>query len=380
VRNLSPEWLTRASPLSADGALRTEALAGNVVCVEDLRLDNRIADHDRPRHEGLASMMLTGLIFQGRAWGLIRLYSRAPRRFTQQERGLLRSIADHAAMALSHARLRKLREEDQRIGRQVAMAADVQRRMLPRTVPEVGPFDVAAKYAPSFQLGGDFYDLFVRQGQLVMSVCDVVGKGVPAALLMSAVRASLRAFAQSPAGLDEVMSQLNRSLARDTLESEFATLWLGAADPATLRLTYCGAGHDPPLVFRCPAHRAPGAADVDELAAGGMALGIDPSQRYQLGSFDLRAGDVLLAYTDGLSEATNFENRKFGRARIQEAVLGLLAEQPGATAAQIIEHLVRSLRTFSGLLAAGDDVTMLAMRVRPGAAEARAVPPEGLGL
>ncbi len=363
-RGLSAAWLARSAPLSEGGALRALALQGEVVCVEDLQHDPRIADAARPKGEGLLSLITTGLVFQGRASGLIRLYSRTPRQFTAQDQGLLRSIADHVAMVLAHGRLRVLREEDQQIKRQVRIAADVQRRMLPQTMPAVDPFDLAALYAPSFHLGGDFYDVFVRRGQLALAVCDVVGKGVPAALLMSAVRASLRAHTLDLDQLDDVMSRVNRALVRDTLESEFATLWLGMADPLTLRLTYCGAGHDPPLIFRVPRHRAPNGADVDELSAGGMVLGIDPSQRYQLGQFDLQPGDIMLAYTDGLSEAANFENRKFGKERISAAVLELLTERPDADAAAVVEHLNRALRNFCGLKAANDDVTMVVMRVK----------------
>lgn len=364
ARGLSEAYLGDTTPLSADGALRERALGGAVVTVDDLLTDARIADHERPRGEGLRSLITTGLIFQGRPAGLMRLYSRSPRLFSEEETGLLRSIADQSAMALAHQRLRRLRDEDQQIKRQVQLAADVQRRMLPQTLPDMEPFELASRYAPSFQLGGDFYDLFPRRGQLFMAVCDVVGKGVPAALLMSAVRASLRAYTQDLADLDEVMGWLNRALARDTLESEFATLWVGVADPKTLRMTFCGAGHDPPLIFRVPGHRAPSMADVDELAAGGMALGIDPSQRYQLGQFDLRPGDVVLTYTDGLTDATDYENRKFGRDRVKAAVLGLLADQRDATAGEIAEHLVRELRQFCGLRAANDDVTLVVLRVR----------------
>lgn len=364
ARGLSDEYLANNAPLSSDGVLRERALLGEVVTVDDLQSDPRIADQGRPRAEGLQSLITTGLIFQGRPAGLMRLYSRSRRFFSEEETGLLRSIADQSAMALAHQRLRRLRDEDQQIKRQVQLAADVQRRMLPQTLPDMEPFELAARYAPSFQLGGDFYDLFPRRGQLFMAVCDVVGKGVPAALLMSAVRASLRAYTQDLADLDEVMGRLNRALARDTLESEFATLWVGVADPKTLRLTFCGAGHDPPLIFRVPAHRAPSMADVDELAAGGMALGIDPSQRYQLGQFDLRPGDVVLTYTDGLTDAADHENRRFGRDRVKTAVLGLLADRRDATAGQIAEHLVRELRQFCGLRAANDDVTLVVLRVR----------------
>lgn len=369
ARGLSPTWLARSRPISADGSIRAAALKGEVVCIENLQRDPRIVDQEQPRGEGLISLALTGLMYQGRASGLIRLYTKTPREFTVAERGLLRSIADHAAMVLAHATLRQLREEDQQIKRQVRVAADVQRRMLPQTLPDMPPFDLAARYAPSFHLGGDFYDVFERRGKLALAMCDVVGKGVPAALLMSAVRASLRAHTLEVEQLDEVMARLNRGLVRDTLEGEFATLWLAMADPTTLRMTYCGAGHDPPLVFRVPAHRAPRFEDVDELPAGGMVLGIDPSQRYQLGQFDLQPRDILIAYTDGLSEAMNFDGVKFGQNRIKNSVLDLLARQaeagaPPVSAAAIVDHLTRELRNFCGVRSTADDVTILVLRVR----------------
>lgn len=363
-KGLSEAWLARSGPISVAGELRARALLGEVIAVEDLAVDPRIAEPERARGEGLASLIVTGLLFQGRAVGLIRLYTRQPRHFSDQERGLLRSIADHAAMALGQARLRQLREDDQRLKRQLRTAAEVQRRMLPTELPVVPPFDLAARYAPSFHLGGDFYDAFVRHGQLVLAVCDVVGKGVPAALLMSAVRASVRAFTQDHSDLDEVMSRCNRALARDTLESEFATLWLAMADPVTLRLTYCAAGHEGPLVFRVPPHRPPTSADIDELSAGGMALGIDPSQRYPLGRFELRPRDVLIAYTDGLLDATDFSNRRFGKERLKRTVLDILAAEPEATPGRVIEGVMRALRSFSGVKQADDDVTLVVARVR----------------
>lgn len=198
----------------------------------------------------------------------------------------------------------------------------------------------------------------------MLAVCDVVGKGVPAALLMSAVRASLRAYTQDIPDLDEVMSRCNKALARDTLESEFATLWVGAIDPATLRVTYCGAGHEGPLVFRVPAHRPPTAADVDELGVGGMALGIDPSQRYALGRFELQAGDCLVAYTDGLPDTTNFQGQRFGKSGLKQAVLDLLQAAPQASSGAIVEGVMRALRNFGGLKSAEDDVTLVVARVR----------------
>ncbi|MFN7021825.1 MAG: PP2C family protein-serine/threonine phosphatase, partial [Phycisphaerales bacterium] len=339
---------------------------GQIIAVEDLRTDPRIADQQRVIDEGLFSLLTTGLLDQsagGRPIGLIRLYTRSPRVFTEDEGELLKAIAEHAASAVTSARLRAMREQDQHMQRQVRLAASVQRRMLPRTMPSIRPFEVAAHYAPSFELGGDFYDFLELGGHLGILIGDVVGKGVPAALLMSAVRASLRAHAQDVYHIDEVLSRVNRSLVVDTLDNEFATVWYGVADPGTLRLTYCGAGHDWPLLVRVPRDRAPEEKDINRLTADGMALGIDESQKYPKGTVQLAPRDVLLAFTDGLHDATNFEGKKFGGTRIRNALLEILTLEPEASASRIVDHVVAQVRQHTGLSGRGDDLTVVVLRV-----------------
>lgn len=363
-RGVSQEWVTQTKALSSGGVLRQAALGGEVVTVEDMRSDDRIVVRDMVRAEGICSLISTGLLYHGRPIGLIRLYTRRKRLFTPAEQVLLKSIADQSAAAIMNARLRVLREEDQRIQRQVKLAADVQRRMLPRTMPESNVLDIAARYAPSFELGGDFYDFIELGSNLGIVVGDVVGKGVAAALLMSAVRASLRAHAQDVYDIGEVLARVNAALLRDTRDNEFTTLWYGVIDPSSLRLTYCGAGHEWPIVVRVPSDRPPTEDDMVRLTADGMALGIDAEQRYTRGTFDLRPRDVLVAYTDGLTDSTNFESKRFGGTRVRHCLLDLLTREPDASAARIVEQLFWELRQFSGLSRRVDDVTLVVTRVR----------------
>ena len=360
TRGLSQQWLAESSPLSIDGQLRQAALRGEVVAVGDIITDPRIADASRAQAEGIVSLVSTGLIFAGRASGLIRLYSRTPRELTDNQKNLLRSIADHAAMALAHARLRQLRSQDEKMRRQLRLAADVQRRMLPRTLPVFAPFDIAAKYVPSFDLGGDFYDLFESGGKLAVVVGDVVGKGVPAALIMSSVRASVRAFAASGHALNEVIARVNASAVRDTLESEFITMWSGLVCPETLTVTYTAAGHDPALLFSL----RNGRAEVRELTTYDMALAIDPAQQYHVGREKLTPGDVLVVYTDGLTDAADFASNRFTRTRVIEAVALLMQNKPDATASEIVEKLMWTIRQFAGVRVANDDITLVVLRVK----------------
>lgn len=362
-RGLSEAWVLATTPLSRGGLLRQAALAGDIIAVEDLTSDARIADHARIRDEGLCSLLTTGLLDQGRPIGLIRLYTRTPRIFTESDGELLRAIAEHTATAISSARLRALRAQDQAMKKQVRLAAAVQRRMLPRTPPHIKPFEVAAHYAPSFDLGGDFYDFLELGGHLGILIGDVVGKGVPAALLMSSVRASLRAHAQDLYHIDEVLSRVNTALVRDTLDNEFATVWYGVADPTTLNLTYCSAGHDWPLLIRVPRDRPVEERDLLRLTADGMALGIDETQKYPKGTFQLRERDVLVAFTDGVHDATSFEGKRFGGTRLRAAVLELLAAEPEAPPGRIVDHVLAQVRQHTGLSGRSDDLTLVVMRV-----------------
>ncbi|MFN0131226.1 MAG: PP2C family protein-serine/threonine phosphatase [Phycisphaerales bacterium] len=363
-RNLSREWLESPLPLSKDRLFDRLSLQGEIVVSADLVGDERVLIPDHVAREGLRAAINAGLVFQGKPIGVMRLYARLPRTFTEAEKRLLRSIAHQAAVAVEQARLLKTQERDARVQRQVELAADVQRRMLPRWNPKIPRLDVAARYVPSFELGGDFYDFFELGGNFGLAIGDVVGKGIAAALLMSSVRSSLRAHVQDLYDIDMVLSRVNAALCRDTRDNEFATLWYGVLDPVRLRITYCAGGHEPPLVFRRPPSRPPSLADIDELSIGGMAVGIDPSQRYQRGVYDLHAGDVILAYTDGVTDTLDFAGKRFGKQRLRQAVIDVLAQEADASAARIAEHLFWELRQFAGILERPDDQTVVVVRVR----------------
>ena len=357
-RGLSRWWLDSPESLSEGRVFDRLALAGEVVAVEDLLLDPRVRIPDRVRTEGLRAFICAGLVFRGRPIGVMRLYARSPRSFDELDKRLLRSIAQQAAAAVQQSRLIRQRQRQRQLDRQLALAADVQRRLLPRRLPRPTGLDLAAGYQPSFEVAGDFYDAFESHGGLGLLVGDVVGKGIPAALLMASVRASLRAHAERTPEVHRVLEAVNRDLCRDTLPSEFTTLWLGRLDPATLRLTYACAGHEPPFVVR-----AGRGATTQELDVGGIVAGVDAAAEYRAAEMTLRPGDVLVAYTDGACDVMDFESRKFGKRRLQQAVRSAITEDPSAKAGAILERVFRELRQFAGLAARPDDVTVLVVRV-----------------
>lgn len=359
---LSDAWIDSPSPLSKGREFDRLALRGEVVTSEDLLADERVLIPEQVRDEGVRSFISAGLVVRGRPIGVIRLYGLHTCQFSEWDKRLIRSIANQAAAAVDQARLVRIEDHEKVVQRQLSIAGDVQRRMLPRSLPAAPGLDLAARYEPSLELGGDFYDAFELGTQIGMVVGDVVGKGIAAALLMSHVRATLRAHVQDVYHIDEVMRRVNRALCRDTLESEFTSAWYGVVDPGSLRLTYVSAGHEPPFVVRRTGAAEP---EVIELRSGGLVLGIDPAENYERSVFDLRGGDIIVIYTDGLTDVRNFAGEKLGRNRLEAAVQDLVAQSPAGSvsASAAVEHLMWTVRQFAGLMPRPDDITIVVLRV-----------------
>lgn len=358
--NLSEEWLYSPLPLSRGRLFDKLVLSGEVVDVPDLASDPRVLQAQRVQREGLVGFLSAGLVFRGRPIGAFRLYSRTPRTFSEHEKRLLRSVAEHSAVAVEQARLLTLREEERRMQRQLALAADVQRRMMPSVLPEAPGFEFAARYIPSEAVGGDFYDIVRHAGRIELLIGDVVGHGIAAALMMAGVRGSLRAFADSGRRtVPEIVGRVNRAMCRDTQQNEFATLWYAHLDPDRRVMQYCSAGHEPPILLGAD-------GSVREvLSAGGMVVGVEPAHYYDAAEVELNPGDVLVAFTDGLSERQNFQRRAFGRTRLIEAVQRAVRQEPKPTASEIVEHVFWSIRQFAGLQSTRDDETLVIVRVGP---------------
>lgn len=360
--NLSDRYFDKGSIFAHESELDLQALAGEVVYVEDLSEDPRIRFPDLVREEGLRSFLATGIIFRGKPIGVMRLYTGEVRRFSVFGQGLFRIAAQQVGTAIANSRLVEEQRAARQVKRQLQLGAEVQQNLLPQRMPMTAGLDVAARCVTSLELGGDFYDFLPLGNNLGIVIGDVAGKGIPAALLMASVRATLRAHAADLYDIDEVMSRTNRALTRDTREHEFATVWYGIIDSATHRLTYSNAGHEPALVWR-PHSSGATSGSVHRLSAGGMVMGVDASQKYDRGLFDLERGDVLVAFSDGLSEARSFEGHSFGRKGVEAAVAGVLKQNPGATAEAILTQILWEVRRFAGFNLRGDDMTLVVVRV-----------------
>ncbi len=366
-RGLSREWLTSPLPLSEGRVFDRLALDGQIVAVADLLSDPRVAIKEQATREGLRSTVQAGLVFHDKPLGVIRLYSRTSRVFTESEMRLVRSVAQQLAVAVEQSRLLAVQQEERRIQRQLALAADIQRRMLPRSIPTSERFEFTAHWTPSLELSGDFYDFIeLGRGRVGVLIGDVVGKGVPAALLMSHVRTSVRAHSGFGESVSDVISNVNRDLCRDTLEGEFASIWYGVFDPGEMTLECCSGGHDQPLLARRMRAGHPHRVAPLPMKEPGLLVGIDPAEKYSSITHRLESGDCIVAYTDGVTDMFGPRGDRFGRAGLMYAVsLGLEQAQTagGDGAANVLDAVFRGLRQHGGLAKRIDDQTVVVVTV-----------------
>jgi sigma-B regulation protein RsbU (phosphoserine phosphatase) len=234
-------------------------------------------------------------------------------------------------------------------------AQAIQRSLLPAQLPSSIGVDVFARWQPAAAFGGDLYDVsLLADGRIALSIGDVCGKGLPAALLMANVQALVRAFAVSDPSPRSVVTRLNRELSRHAALRRFVTFFFAVYDPATGRLTYCNAGHNFPIVARAD-------RSIDRLAAGGIVLGAFDYCEFEEATTRLTTGDRLLLFTDGITEAGSDDDREFG----DEGLLDVVGREPAfAKAVSLVDAVFEAA---SSHVAAGefqDDATVLVAAVK----------------
>jgi len=353
VHNLSQEYLNKGRVTVGENPVDAAAVQGQIVQIADAPSDPRTRYPQQAKKEGIVSGLVCGMIYRGKAVGVLRVYTGEPHVFTPFEESLLRAVASQAAAAIVNARLVAETIEAELYTRQIAYAGEVQRRMIPAEPPASSHLDIGAIYRPTFDVGGDFYDfILLPSGNLGVGIADVSGKGVPASLLMASLRSALRVHACFTYDIHRIMAGVNQHVCRETTLAEFATAFYGVASPDGRRLTYCNAVHDPPMLLRD--------GRIQYLRTGGMLLGIDPDATFEQELVALQPGDVLLLYTDGAVEAMNFTDEQFGRPRLEASLLRY-ADQP---AQRVAENILWDIRRFRGLADRIDDLTLVVLKVR----------------
>ncbi len=350
--NLSKTYMDKGPLLVSNSPIYQKALSGEIVYVENMSQDTQVLYSEFAEVEGIKSILCAAMVYNSAPIGVIRLYTNQVRHFSRNEKSLLKAISRLMAAAIVNGRLIDEYIETQDMQRQIQMATLVQRRMLPRQLPDLAKFDIAVRYEPSYELAGDFYDFIKLDNQLGVAVGDLVGKGIAASLLMASTRATLRAYTDDITDIREIVSKVNISMYRDTKDYEFATLFYGVINPDNMTLTYSNCGHDPVLLVRNN--------KITKLITGGMVLGVDVNQRYETETVKLKKNDILLIYSDGLPDAMNFEDQRFGRSAINKALL----ERQNEPAKAVLDHVFWEMRRHTGLRQLTDDTTIMVIKVR----------------
>src|ERR671921_1074613 len=243
-------------------------------------------------------------------------------------------------------------QERERIEQELRVARQIQRELLPKTIPKLDGWRIATYYGPAREVGGDFYDfLDLKDGRLGLVVGDATGKGMPAALLMSTTRGMLRAVVQTLESPGEVLARVNEALVAEIPPSTFVTCFYGILEPKSGRFRYANAGHNLP----CRRHDG----QAEELRARGMPLGLMPGMSYEEKEAVLEAGESALFYSDGLVEAHDPEGEMFGFPRLRRMVAEHAAED-----GSLVDFLMDELRSFTGGdgWEQEDDITLVTLR------------------
>src|SRR5436309_9955960 len=333
-------------------------LKGEPLATPDLLQDSRFPGL-RNTQTRIRAVLAVPLKVETRFTGMLAVTQGSPgRQWTQDEVQLLSIVAGNSAGVIEQARLRveeqRLEEESRRLERELGVARDIQMGLVPSRSLRLGPWEAFGKVVPARQVGGDAFDYFpLGDDRFALAIADVSGKGVPAALLMSNLQASVRAFCDGRHAIPEAMHQVNQSLVRSASGGKFVTMFYGELDVTRGLLRYSNAGHNYPLVRRED-------GSLVELREGGLPLGILENGEYAEGELELGLADGLLLFSDGISEAPDPDGQEFGDERLQALSGSLGATRP----AEAIDRVLGAVQEFRGPAVQSYAMTLVVVRAQ----------------
>ncbi|MBN1465540.1 SpoIIE family protein phosphatase [candidate division KSB1 bacterium] len=279
--------------------------------------------------------------------------SRAP--YTEDDLNFLSSLGSRAMISIENARLFQDALEKKRLEEEIAIARDIQQRLLPSTFPQLDHVDIYGLNIPFSQVGGDYFDCFsLDDDRVALAMGDVSGKGIGAALLMSNLHAGLHTLVDLDMSMRAMMSRLNNLIYENTNSDKFITFFYAEFCPNTRMLTYVNAGHNPPYLF----HRD---GSFELLEEGGLLLGMMPNVVYETGCLTLARGDFIITFTDGITEAKNKFGDMFEEQRLENLIRESLKKDVSVEA--FIALLVNEVRLFAKGVPQADDITILGLKL-----------------
>ena len=323
------------------------------VLTTDAQTDERFKMKESIVLQGIHSAMCVPLWNNREVIGLIYVDTvNAARTFGPEDLKLLTLLANIAAVKIENAKLFEDTIEKQRMEKELKNAAEIQRKLLPVGTPDFQGYEVSGYNDPCREVGGDYFD-FIDRGprRMGFAIGDVSGKGTGAALMMATVRASFRAHLESPCTLPGLIASLNETIVQSANSNNFVSFFYGEVDGATGRLESVNAGHNPPLLVRA-------SGEVERLKADGLILGVFAGVKHKQSENVLNPGDLLVAYSDGVTETMNETGEEFG----EERLAGLLLENRTSSAAAIRKLVAERTKAFAGTAPQYDDITLVVVK------------------
>ena len=340
--------------------LVNKAFKGNLKEVRDYKYSKEsIEDYDEI-YRGISSEIIeddelviySRLNVKGKELGVIYLIQNEDRGSSEVE--TVKALAMHVAIAMNNSKMYSELAVKERLGKEISIASNIQKNLLPKEIKIPFPMDRAEYFEPAKEIGGDYYDYnVIDKDRLFITIGDVSGKGVPASLLMTTIRATLKTLCHTDDNVQDILTNLNNFVCGDMSEEMFVTIFHSLYDSRTQTLYYSNAGHNPLLVLKNNGNT------VSEEVVKGAAIGFLKGYKYKLGRLELEKGDVLVYYTDGITEAENRKKELYGKERLKK----VLEESRGMDSEAIKNSILKSVDSFREGYEQVDDITLLVIKI-----------------
>ncbi len=354
ARGASRDAMPSASQVQISRSITNRVLSeGASILTSDAMHDPRFQSQNSVVLSQIRSVMAVPLFSGEETFGMIYVDNPFNNRFTEEDLKVLTTIASVASIKIEHERLLEERLEKRRMEEELKVASEIQMRLQPVAPPKLNGWDMTGVSFPCREIGGDYYDFIQRSrdNRLIVAVGDVSGKGTGAALLMSSLHAAVRAQSQTRSSISEVMSDINRYIYENSPPNKYLTLFYGELDPDTGALRYSNGGHNTPMLVRP-------SGEIVKLDKGGLPIGLMQDATYQEETVYFRSGDVLVIYSDGITESVNEQDEEFGETPLIEVVRNNLNRSVSGIRDRIDEALSR----FVGTTAPVDDMTLMIIK------------------
>ncbi|MCK4903172.1 MAG: PP2C family protein-serine/threonine phosphatase, partial [Candidatus Marinimicrobia bacterium] len=320
--------------------------------INDFPNDNRFVNLSGEEFP-INSILSVPLKTKGKIIGVLNVFNKISEDgFTPNDQRMLSIIAAQSAQAIESARLYDEEKSLKIIEEELNFATEIQTNLLPKLNPQIDGFDIAGKSVPAKEVGGDYYDFIpIDKNKNAICLGDISGKGMPAAMLMANLQATLRGQALFTSSAEECLTRANKLLYRSTDLQKFATLFYGILDTAESTFHFSNAGHDFPFLIDSD-------KKVTRLTKGGTVLGFMEDYQFEEDSIKLNTSDTIIIYSDGIPDAMNEQNEYFGEDRL----LAILTENIKSTAEMLIEKVFDAIKTFVKDAPQSDDITIVVIK------------------